>query len=147
MALSRGTAKEELAYQLGAHIYIDTEATDAAEELRKLGGARVILAAAPNSEAIASVVNGLGFDGSLIIVAWLSEPIQIIPGVLLGGRRSIRGWTARPARDATEDAIRFSVLTGVRPVIEVFPLEEADMAYEKMMTAKVHFRSVLKMGD
>ncbi|HMF34765.1 MAG TPA: alcohol dehydrogenase [Candidatus Lokiarchaeia archaeon] len=147
VALSRGTEKEELAYQLGAHVYIDTEATNPAEELKKLGGARVILACAPSSQAIADVVNGLGFDGLLLIVAWPSEPMQIIPGMLNGGRRSIRGWTARVGREPAEDALRFSVLTGVLPMIEVFPLEEAALAYEKMMTSKVHFRSVLKMGD
>src|SRR5271157_394641 len=147
VALSRGTEKEELAYQLGAHVYIDTEATNPAEEVKKLGGARVILACAPSSQAIADVVNGLGFDGLLLIVAWPSEPMQIIPGMLNGGRRSIRGWTARVGRDPAEDALRFSVLTGVLPMIEVFPLEEAALAYEKMMTSKVHFRSVLKMGD
>jgi D-arabinose 1-dehydrogenase-like Zn-dependent alcohol dehydrogenase len=143
--LSRGKAKEELAYKLGAHVYIDTESMNPAEELKKLGGARVILATAPNSKVISEVVNGLGVDGQLIIVAAPGEPLQIIPGQLLGGRRSIRGWTTRPAKDKSEDAVYFSVISGVFPMIEVFPLEQAALAYEKMMTAKVHFRSVLKM--
>ena len=92
-------------------------------------------------------INGLGYDGTLLIVAFANEPIMVNPGLLIGGRRTIRGWTARPGRDPGEDALRFSVLTNIVPMIEVFPLEEAATAYEKMMTSKVHFRSVLKMGD
>ncbi len=117
------------------------------KELQKLGGAKVILATAPNSKAISELVNGLGFDGQLIVVAWQGEPMQISPGQLLGGRRSVQGWVARPARDKSEDALNFSVLTGALPMIEVFPLEQAAQAYEKMMTAKVHFRAVLKISD
>ncbi len=144
--LSRGKEKEELAYKLGAHIYIDTKETNPAAELKKLGGARVILATAPNGKAIQDVINGLGFDGQVIIVAGQGEPMQVNPGQLLGGRRSIKGWVSGPIRNKTEDALNFSIISGVIPMIEVFPLEQAALAYEKMMTSKVHFRSVLKMG-
>jgi D-arabinose 1-dehydrogenase-like Zn-dependent alcohol dehydrogenase len=135
-----------MAYKLGAHIYIDTESSNAANELKKLGGARVILATAPNSKAISELINGLGGDGQLIVVAGQGEAIQMSPGQLLMGRRSIRGWSAaRPSQDKSEDVLSFSVITGVLPVIEVFPLEQVALAYEKMMTSKVHFRAVLKM--
>lgn len=147
VALSRGKDKQELAYILGAHVYIDTESSNPATELQKLGGARVILATAPNSKAISDVVEGLGFDGELIVVAAQGEPMQVFSGQLLGERRSIRGWSVRPAKDVSEDVLNFSVISGVLPMIEVFPLEQAALAYEKMMTAKVHFRAVLKMGD
>lgn len=146
-ALSRGNDKKDLSYQLGAHIYIDTEASDPAKELQKLGGAKVILATAPNSKAISALVGGLGFEGQLIVVSAASEPIQIFAGQLFGGRRSVRGWVAGRARDKSEEALNFSVITGVTPMIEIFPLEEAALAYEKMMESKVHFRSVLKISD
>ncbi len=146
VALSRGKDKEELAYKLGAHVYIDTESLNPANELKKLGGARVILSTAPNSKAISEVINGLGFDGQLIVVAAPGEPMQISPGQLLGERLSIRGWVGRPAKDKSEEALNFSVISGALPVIEVFPLEQATLAYEKMMTSKVHFRAVLKVG-
>jgi len=145
VAISRGKDKEALAYQLGAHAYIDAEATDAAAELKKMGGARVILGTAPNSKAISALINGLGPDGQLIIVAWQNEPMQISPWQLLGGRRSVKGWTARPARNSSEDTLKFSVIAGIVPMVEVFPLEEAALAFEKMVSSKVHFRSVLKM--
>jgi D-arabinose 1-dehydrogenase-like Zn-dependent alcohol dehydrogenase len=145
VVVSRGKDKEALAYQLGAHAYIDAEATDAAAELRKLGGARLILATAPNSKAIAALINGLGPDGQMLIVAWSNEPMQISPWQLLGGRRSVKGWTARPARNSSEDTLKFSVLTGIMPMVEVFPLEQAALAFEKMTSSQVHFRSVLKM--
>jgi len=146
VALSRGKNKEELAYELGAHVYIDTEASNPGDELAKLGGARVILAAAPSSQAISQVVNGLGLEGELILLATQAEPIQISPIQLARGGRTIRGWIGRVARNPSEDALHFSVISGVLPRIEVFPLEQAAPAFEKMMTAKVHFRSVLQMG-
>jgi D-arabinose 1-dehydrogenase-like Zn-dependent alcohol dehydrogenase len=145
VAISRGREKEALAYQLGAHYFIDAGTEDAAAELKKLGGARLVLATAPNSQAISGLINGLGPDGQLIIVAWSNEPMQISPWQLLGGRRSIKGWTARPARNSSEDTLKFSVIAGIVPMVEVFPLEQAALAFEKMLSSKVHFRSVLKM--
>ncbi|MFC2072700.1 alcohol dehydrogenase catalytic domain-containing protein [Chloroflexota bacterium] len=144
VALSRGKDKQELAYQLGVHFYINTESSNPAKELQKLGGARVILATAPNSKAISELVDGLGFGGQLIIVGAPSEPMQVSPSQLRG--RSIQtGAAGRTSYIA--DVLNFSVLTKALPMIEVFPLEQATLAYEKMMTAKVHFRAVLKISD
>jgi alcohol dehydrogenase, propanol-preferring len=145
VVLSRGKDKEELAYQLGAQTYIDSEASNPADELKKLGGARVILATAPDSKSISAVINGLGYDGELIIVSAPSEPIQLFPWQLFQGRRSIKGWVA--SRSETADALNFSVSAKIVPMIEVFPLEQAALAFEKMMTSKVRFRSVLKMEN
>ncbi len=141
VALSRGSEKATLAYQLGAHVFIDTEATDAADELRKLGGARLILATAPNSAAIAALVNGLGYDGQLVIVAAPAEPLQIGVGQLFQGRRSVRGWVGSRAEAAP--TLPFSEMAGITPMVEVFPLEQAALAYVRMLTAKVRFRCVL----
>lgn len=147
VAVSRGEEKKELAYKLGAHAYIDAESANAAEELQKLGGAKVIIATAPSGKAISGLVGGLGLDGQIIIVAAPGDPMQVHPGQLLQGRRSLRGWTGRLTSDVSESAINFSVLTGALPIIEVFPLEQASRAYDKMMASKVHFRSVLKIAD
>jgi D-arabinose 1-dehydrogenase-like Zn-dependent alcohol dehydrogenase len=142
VVLSRGKEKEALACQLGAHIYIDTDAGDAAKKLMALGGARVILCTAPNGKAISELIPGLGRNGQAIIVAGASDIMQIQPMLLLGGQRSIRGFVS----GNIEDTLQFSVLTNVIPMVEVFPLEQVAIAYEKMMTAKVHFRAVLKIG-
>ena len=143
VVLSRGKEKEKLAYNLGAHVYINTDSGDAVKQLMKLGGARVILCTAPNGKAISDLIPGLGRNGQAIIVTGASDMMQIPPTLLLGGERSIRGSVG----GNIDDTIRFSVLTKVIPMVEVFPLEQAALAYEKMMTAKVHFRSVLIMGN
>jgi D-arabinose 1-dehydrogenase-like Zn-dependent alcohol dehydrogenase len=143
VALSRGREKEALAHKLGAHLFIDTESCDAAQELQKLGGARVILCTAPNTKAIAGLVGGLGLGGQIIIVAGVNEPLQLFPGQLFRGDCSVRGWHGeRPG-----DAVKFSMLFNVLPMIETFPLQKAAAAFEKMMSAKVHFRSVLKISS
>jgi alcohol dehydrogenase, propanol-preferring len=139
VVLSRGKSKEELAFKLGAHVYIDTASGDAAKQLMKLGGARVILCTAPSGKAIAELIPGLGRHGQAIIVTGASDMMQLPPMLFLGGERSILGSVG----GNIEDTIRFSVLTKVVPMVEVFPLEQVALAYEKMMTAKVHFRSVL----
>jgi len=141
--LSRGKEKEQLARQLGAHVYIDTMTQDAAKALLELGGARVILCMAPNSQDISALVGGLGHDGQLIIITFASEMMQLSPMLLMRGRRSISGWIGGNG----EDTLRFSLLTGVMPMVEVFPLEQAALAFERMMSAKVHFRAVLKIGE
>jgi D-arabinose 1-dehydrogenase-like Zn-dependent alcohol dehydrogenase len=141
--LSRGTEKEELARSLGANYYINTDDGDAAEQLLNLGGAKVILCTAPNGEAIASLVNGLSRFGQIMIITFVNEPMQINPGLLMRGVRSIGGWIG----GNMADTLRFSILTKVVPMVEVFPLEEAATAFDKMMSGQVHFRSVLKMGD
>lgn len=141
-ALSRGREKEALARKLGAHEYIDTTGSDAAEELRKRGGAKIILCTAPSGKAISALLGGLGRDGQAIIVTAAGDAMQIPPYLLLGGARSVRGWVG----GSVDDALRFSVLAGITPLVEVFPLEKAAAAFEKMMSATVHFRAVLKMA-
>ena len=143
VVLSRGREKEELANKLGAHIYIDTDTGDAAKQLMKLGGARVILCTAPSGKAISDLIPGLGRNGQAIIVTGARDLMQVPPMLFLGGERSIRGFVG----GNIEDTIRFSVLTKVIPMVEVFPLEQVAQAYEKMMSAKVHFRSVLKISE
>ncbi len=142
VVLSRGKDKEELAYKLGAHVYIDTNTGDGAKQLLSLGGARVILCTAPSGKAISDLVPGLGRNGQAIIVTGSNEPMPISPMLLLGGERSIRGFVS----GSIEEAIKFSVLTKVSPMIEEFPLEKAALAFEKMISGKVHFRSVLKIA-
>lgn len=141
--ISRGREKEALARGLGAQVFIDTNTSNAADELMKLGGARAIFCTAPNSRAIAELVGGLARNGQLIIIAFSDEPMQISPAMLMRGVRSVSGWVG----GNTADTLNFSVQTHVVPLVEVFPLEQAAIAYERMMTAKVHFRAVLKVGD
>lgn len=142
VAIARGADKEPLARQLGAAIYIDSAATDAAQELQKLGGARVILATAPDSKSISAISEGLGPNGQLLIVAAPSDPITINPLTLIGGRRSVQGWPSGTSSDS-EDTLRFSARSGVRPMIERYPLARAAEGYAQMMSGKARFRVVL----
>ena len=142
IAVSRGADKRELAQQLGAHEYVDTEKVTAAEGLQKLGGADLVLATAPNSDAIASTVDGLKPRGKLLIVAAAMEPLKISGLTLLSGK-SVAGWPSGSAIDS-EETVAFSVLTGVRPRVEVFKLEQAEQAFAKMMENRVRFRAVLR---
>jgi D-arabinose 1-dehydrogenase-like Zn-dependent alcohol dehydrogenase len=144
-AISRGADNAALAKKLGAHHYIDSRATHPAEELRKLGGARVILATAPSGQAMTALIDGLGTNGTLVVVGASMEPIQVSPIQLIMGRRRVQGWPAGTAADS-EDTLNFSVLTGVRPMIEKFPLARAAEAYERMMSGKAEYRVVLTMG-
>ena len=141
IAISQGAAKRELAEQLGAHEYLDTEKVDAAEGLQKLGGADLVLATAPSSKAIASTAAGLKPRGKLLIVAAAPEPLPVNVFALLSGK-SVAGWPSGSSIDS-EDTLKFSALTGVRPRIEVFKLEQADEAFTKMMENRVRFRAVL----
>ncbi len=142
VAIARGADKEPLAKQLGAARYVDSAATNAAQELKKLGGAALILATAPDSKSISSIAEGLAPNGKLLIVAAPAEPITINPLTLIGGRRSVQGWPSGTASDS-EDTMRFSAQTGVRPMIERYPLVKAAEAYERMMSGKARFRVVL----
>ena len=141
VAVSRGADKEELARKLGAHEYVDTQKVSAAEGLQKLGGADLVLATAPHSDAIASTVGGLKPRGKLLIVAAPFDPLQVSAFALLSGK-TVAGWPSGTAADS-EDAMAFSALTGVRPRIEKFKLEQAEEAYAKVMENKVRFRAVL----
>ncbi len=142
VAIARGTDKEPLARQLGAHRYIDSEAQNVAEELAKLGGARVVLATATSAKAMAAVIDGLGVDGKLLIVGAATDPIEVTPLQLISARRSIQGWPSGTAMDS-QDTMSFSALTGVHPMIETVPLDRAAEAYERMMSGKARFRMVL----
>ena len=146
VALGRGKDKAALAKELGAHHYIDSAGSDAAAELQKLGGARVILATAPNAKAISALVEGLGVDGTLLVPAAPSEPLTISVLPLIMGRRSVSGWYSGTARDS-QDTLEFSALTGVHPMLEKYPLNRVAEAYEQMHTGKVRFRVVLTMAS
>ncbi len=141
VVLSRGKEKEALARRLGAQDYIDTTTADVAKELRARGGAQAVLCTAPSGKSISELLGGLGPGGQALVITAPNDPIVIPPFVLLGGGRGIRGWVG----GSVEEALRFSTFAGVTPMVEVFPLEKAREAFEKMMSAKVHFRAVLKM--
>jgi propanol-preferring alcohol dehydrogenase len=141
IAISRGADKEELARQLGAHEYIDTQKVNATDGLKTLGGADVVLATAPNADAISSTVDGLKARGTLMIVAAPFEPLKISAMGLLSGK-TIAGWPSGSSIDS-EDAMAFSALTGVRPRVEVFKFDQAEQAFAKVMENRIRFRAVL----
>jgi D-arabinose 1-dehydrogenase-like Zn-dependent alcohol dehydrogenase len=143
-AIGRGSENATLAKKLGADVYIDSQATKPAEALQKLGGARVILATAPNSKAMSELIDGLGPNGELIVVGATADPIEVTPMQLINGSRTIQGWAAGTPADS-EDTLHFAELTGVRPMIEKYPLEKAAEAYARMMSGKAQFRVVLTM--
>jgi D-arabinose 1-dehydrogenase-like Zn-dependent alcohol dehydrogenase len=143
-AIGRGAENAAVARKLGANVYIDSKATDAAEELQKLGGAQVILATAPSSKAMSGLIDGLGPNGKLIVIGATFDPIEVTPIQLITGTRTIQGWAAGTPADS-EDALRFAELTGVRPMIETYPLDKAAEAYARMLSGKAEFRVVLTM--
>ena len=143
-AIGRGSENATLAKKLGANVYVDSKSTNAAEALKKLGGARAILATAPSSKAMSELIDGLGPNGKLIVIGADSDPIQVTPVQLIIGSRSIEGWVAGTPADS-EDTLRFAELTGVRPMIETYPLEKAGEAYARMMSGNAQFRVVLTM--
>jgi D-arabinose 1-dehydrogenase-like Zn-dependent alcohol dehydrogenase len=143
-AIGRGSENASLAKKLGASVYIDSTSTNAAQELQKLGGARVILATAPSSKAMSELVDGLSPNGKLIVVGATFDPIEVTPIQLITGSRTIQGWSTGTPADA-EDTLRFAELTGVRPMIETYPLEKAAEAYARMLSGKAQFRVVLTM--
>jgi D-arabinose 1-dehydrogenase-like Zn-dependent alcohol dehydrogenase len=142
VAINRGNDKEPLARQLGAHHYIDASAQDAVTELQKLGGARVILATAPNAQAISALIDGLSPSGTLLVPAAPAEPLTLSVMSLISGRRSVAEWYSGTARDAQE-TLAFSALTGVHPMIEQYPLGRVADAYAQMTSGRVRFRVVL----
>ena len=143
-AIGRGAESAPLAKKLGAHIYIDNQATNPAEALQKLGGAQVILATAPSSKAMSDVINGLGPNGKLIVVGVDASPIEVTPVQLVNGSHSIQGWASGTPVDA-EDTLNFAQVTGVRAMIETYPLEKAAEAYARMLSGNAQFRVVLTM--
>jgi D-arabinose 1-dehydrogenase-like Zn-dependent alcohol dehydrogenase len=146
VAINRGNDKESLARQLGAHHYIDSIAQDAVTELQKLGGARVILATAPNAPAISALIDGLSPSGILLVPAAPAEPLTISVLSLISGRRSVAGWYSGTARDSQE-TLAFSLLSAVHPMIEQYPLGRVAEAYEQMHSGRVRFRVVLTFDE
>jgi D-arabinose 1-dehydrogenase-like Zn-dependent alcohol dehydrogenase len=142
VAIARGADKGPLAKKLGADIYIDSAVQNAADELTKLGGAKVILATVTDAKSMSAVIAGLGIDGKLVVLGASGDPIEVSPLMLIGARRSIAGWPSGTASDS-EDTLKFSALSNVRPMIETFPLEKAAEAYQHMMSGKARFRVVL----
>jgi D-arabinose 1-dehydrogenase-like Zn-dependent alcohol dehydrogenase len=146
VAIARGADKGSLATQLGAHLYIDSTAQDPAAELKKLGGAKIILSTVTSAKALEWVLDGLAPTGKFIVVGAPDGPIVISPFPLLLGRRTVAGWPSGTGMDS-EDTLNFSALTGVRPMNEVYPLEQAEEAYNRMMSGHARFRVVLTTGN
>jgi D-arabinose 1-dehydrogenase-like Zn-dependent alcohol dehydrogenase len=145
VSVARGKDKEPLARKLGAAHYIDSQTQDPAVELTKLGGAQVILATVTNGDAMSAMQGGLGVNGTLVVIGAASS-LQVSPLVLIGGRRSIKGWYSGTAVDS-QDTLAFSVQAGVRSMNEVYPLERVTEAYDRMISGKARFRVVLTMGQ
>jgi len=146
VVVSRGADKEALAKKLGAHKFIDAEKQDSVKEIQALGGAKVILATAPNAKSIQDIIPALGLEGKLLIVSILSEPIQLNTNQLLAKNQSIQVWASGDARDI-QDTVAFASASGVKSMIEVFPLDKAEEAFQHMLTNKARFRAVLKISE
>ena len=146
VAIARGRDKEPLARKLGAHHYVDSEAQDPAKELSALGGAKVVLATVTSGKAMTAVLGGLAIDGTFVVLGAAHESIEVSPLLLISGRRRILGWPSGTAADS-EDTLAFSARNDVRPMNELFPLEGAAEAYDRMMSGKARFRVVLTTGN
>jgi D-arabinose 1-dehydrogenase-like Zn-dependent alcohol dehydrogenase len=147
IAIGRAKDKEEeLVKNLGARQYIDNRSENAVEELNKQGGAKVILATVPSGKAMTEILGSMGVNGKLVIIGVSDEPIQVPSSPMISGRGSIIGWPAGTSKDS-QDTLLFSVLSGVRSMNEVFPLERAAEAYDLMMSGKASFRCVLTTGN
>jgi D-arabinose 1-dehydrogenase-like Zn-dependent alcohol dehydrogenase len=144
VGIARGKDKEPLAKKLGAWRYIDSQSQDVAEELTRLGGAKVVLATVTSGEAMAAAQGGLGINGVLMVLG-AAHSLEASPLVLLSGRRSIKGWYSGTAIDS-QDTLGFSAMTGVRSMNEEYPLDKAEEGYERMMSGKARFRVVLRVG-
>jgi len=145
IAIGRGADKAPLAEKLGAHKYIDSGSADPVEELKKLGGANLILATAPDSKSMSVLVNGLARNGKLLVVGAGPDPLTITPVQFIFGRIMVQGWASGTAKDS-EETMEFSALSGVRPMIEKYPLEKAAEAYDQMISGRARFRVVLTMN-
>jgi D-arabinose 1-dehydrogenase-like Zn-dependent alcohol dehydrogenase len=144
VAIGRGPENAELAAKLGANRYLDSKAVNAAEELSKMGGARVILTTAPNAKSMSALINGLGPNGSMVVVGATLDPIEVSPIQLIQGKKSVQGWASGTPTDS-EDTLRFAGLSGVKPMIEKYPLARVNEGYDRMMSGKAEFRVVLSM--
>jgi alcohol dehydrogenase/propanol-preferring alcohol dehydrogenase len=146
IAIARGNDKEPLARQLGARHYIDSTTADPAAELQQLGGAKIIVATATSAQAMAATLGGLSVDGRLVVLGADFTPMPLNTAGLIGKRAGIYGWPSGSSIDS-EDTLKFSAMTGVRPMTETFPLEKAQEAYDRMMSNKARFRVVLTTGN
>lgn len=144
VAIGRGPENAPLAKKLGAFAYIDSKATKVADELKKLGGAKIVLATAPNAKAMAETIDGLSVGGKLLIVGAPFEPLEVSVFSLLLARRGIQGWPSGTARDS-QDTLEFSAFAGVRPMVEKYPLAKVKEAYERMESGQAQFRVVLTL--
>jgi D-arabinose 1-dehydrogenase-like Zn-dependent alcohol dehydrogenase len=144
VAIGRGPENAPLAKKLGAFAYIDSKATRVADELKKLGGAKVLLATAPSAKAMAETIDGLSVDGKLLVVGAPFEPMPVSVLSLIMARRAIQGWPSGTARDS-QDTLEFSKFAGVRPMIEKYPLDRVKEAFERMESGHAEFRVVLTM--
>lgn len=145
VAIARGPDKEPLAKKLGAWRYIDSQRQDPAAELTRLGGARVVLATVTSGDAMRATLGGLAVKGTLMVIG-AAESLEVSPLLLIGGSRSVKGWYSGTSIDS-QDALAFSVLSGVRSMNETFPLEKVGEAYERMLSGKARFRVVLTTGN
>jgi len=147
VAVSSGKDKEQLAKKLGAHHYFDSSnVSETVKEIKKLGGAAIILATAPSAKSVEDMIPALGHGGKMLIVAAILEPIKVNTLHMLAARQSIIVWTSGDSRD-TLSTLKFSALTGVKPMIEVLPLDKAQEAYQLALSNKARFRVVLKIHD
>jgi propanol-preferring alcohol dehydrogenase len=145
VAIARGQDKAQLAKELGAHHYIDSTTQNIPEELRKLDGAKVILATVTSGKAMSAAVGGLGLNGKMIMVGLSEEPVEVPIAQFIMGRNSIQGWPSGTSADS-QDTLAFSALSGVKPMIEEFPLDRAAEAYDRMMSGAARFRVVLRVA-
>ena len=145
VAVARGTGKEEQARSFGAHHYVDSTAGDVAGALQALGGASTILATVTAPDAMSAAVGGLRPRGAMVVVGASAEPMQIPPFALIPGSTAVVGHASGTSKDS-EDALRFSALQGIRPMVETFPLEQAAEGYARMMAGEARYRVVLTTG-
>jgi len=143
IAVSRGDDKRDLALRLGAHQYINSEKENAVELVQQLGGARVLLATATNSQAMSEIAPVLGHDGVMVVLGAGHEPLSISPMLLISKRASVRGWPSGTSIDS-EDTMHFSVLHKVEAMVETVSLDQVVEGYDKMMNNKARFRVVLQ---
>ncbi len=146
VAIARGKDKEPLSKQLGAHQYVDSQSQDPAVELNKMGGGKIILATVTSGKAMNAALGGLGINGKMILLGAATDTLEVSPTFLLGGRRSISGWPSGSSIDS-QDTLNFCALTGVRSMNEVFTLDRATEAYDRMMSGKAQFRVVITTGS
>jgi len=145
IAISTSEDKKDLAIELGAHEFIATDNVDAVKKLQEMGGADLIVATAPHADAITSIIDGLSIDGTMLLIAATADDVKVSPMQLLQARKSLKGWPSGTATDS-EDTLKFSAMTGTKPMIEEFALKDAQKAFEKMMNNETRFRAVLNMS-